>query len=412
MGHGDLMIVCDAGFPIPSSAWRIDLAIAPDVPDLETVLTPIAENFIAEKVSYADTLPVHNAPLLEKVERLFAGAELAPVKHETILGEMAAKAKVIVRTGAFDPWGNILLYSGVDVPKWFSKPGVVAPDYYAKKTEGLMPRIFDFGGREVERSQTVAGLRALKGTGSHATQVTAETADEAAAAEAAGIEMVVCRAANVARVREGSKKAVRHRRARLCRGGHRRRDPAARPSARSRPAPTRCITGRGYDTVRMLADEQIPVMGHLGFVPRKSTWVGGVRAVGKTAAEALDLWDRFRRLEDAGAFAVECELIAAAGHGRDQPAHGPGHRLAGLGPGCRRHLPVHLRHLRRGCAIAAACPRLGRLGAPAPGRQGRAGSGAFRFPISGRYRRFSRRVGDSQDRCRMSWKHFVKALDG
>jgi D-ribose pyranase len=40
---------------------------------------------------------------------------------------------VIVRTGAFDPWGNILLYSGVDVPKWFSKKGVVAPEYYAKK---------------------------------------------------------------------------------------------------------------------------------------------------------------------------------------------------------------------------------------------------------------------------------------
>ena len=71
------------------------------------------------------------------------------------------------------------------------------------------------------------------------------------------------------------------------------------------------ITGRGTDTVQMLADEQIPVMGHLGFVPRKSTWVGSVRAVGKTAAEALDLCDRFRRLEDAGAFAVECELIAA-----------------------------------------------------------------------------------------------------
>lgn len=135
MGHGDLMIVCDAGFPVPSSAWRIDLAITPDVPDLETVLTPIAEAFIAEKVSYADTLPVHNAPLLKKIERLFAGADFEPVTHEAILGEMAAKAKVIVRTGAFDPWGNILLYSGVDVPAWFSKEGVVAPDYYAKKLE-------------------------------------------------------------------------------------------------------------------------------------------------------------------------------------------------------------------------------------------------------------------------------------
>jgi 3-methyl-2-oxobutanoate hydroxymethyltransferase len=71
------------------------------------------------------------------------------------------------------------------------------------------------------------------------------------------------------------------------------------------------LTSRGYETVRALAAEQIPVVGHLGFVPRKSTWVGGVRAVGKSAAEASQLWDRFRRLEDAGAFAAECELIAA-----------------------------------------------------------------------------------------------------
>ncbi len=27
MGHGGLMIACDAGFPIPSTARRIDLAI-------------------------------------------------------------------------------------------------------------------------------------------------------------------------------------------------------------------------------------------------------------------------------------------------------------------------------------------------------------------------------------------------
>jgi simple sugar transport system permease protein/D-ribose pyranase len=78
-------------------------------------------------------LPEYNAPLLATIKRLFGDAELAPVKHEAILGEMAGKAKVIVRTGAFDPWGNILLYSGVDVPAWFSKPGVKAPDYYAKK---------------------------------------------------------------------------------------------------------------------------------------------------------------------------------------------------------------------------------------------------------------------------------------
>ena len=60
---------------------------------------------------------------------------------------------------------------------------------------------------------------------------------------------------------------------------------------------------------QVLAEDDIPVMGHLGFVPKKSTIYGGVRAVGKTADEATRLWHQFRRLEDAGAFAVECELI-------------------------------------------------------------------------------------------------------
>jgi len=133
MGHGETMIVCDAGFPIPRGAWRIDLAVIQDVPDLATVLGAIAGEFITEKVAYADTLPMHNAPLLSLVQRLFPDADHAMIPHEVILTEMAAKAKVIVRTGAFDPWGNIILSSGVDVPKWFVKHGVVPPAYYAAK---------------------------------------------------------------------------------------------------------------------------------------------------------------------------------------------------------------------------------------------------------------------------------------
>ena len=133
MGHGDLMIVCDAGFPIPRESWRVDLAVIQDVPDLETVLTAIASEFVAEKVAYATEMATNNLELLAKVQRIFADADHSTIAHSAILGEMARQAKVIVRTGAFDPWGNILLYSGVDVPKWFNKPGTIAPDYYARK---------------------------------------------------------------------------------------------------------------------------------------------------------------------------------------------------------------------------------------------------------------------------------------
>lgn len=173
-----------------------------------------------------------------------------------------------------------------------------------------MPRIFDFGGREVERRQTVAGLKALKGSGRHATQVTAETADEAEAAEAAGIDMVVCRAANVSRVREGSKQVFVT--AALGFAEAITADDILKTAFSAVTSGADAVLcSRGVSTVKMLADEQIPVMGHLGLVPRKSTWVGSVRAVGKTAEEAMELVDKFRRLEDAGAFAVECEVITA-----------------------------------------------------------------------------------------------------
>ena len=135
MGHGDLMIICDAGFPIPSRVTRVDLAIVPDVPDLETVLTAISADFIAEKFGYANEMAKNNPRLKEKVDRIFADAELVTFPHAEILTELAAKAKFIVRTGAFDPWGNIILYSGVDVPKWFAKAGTVVPEYYASRVK-------------------------------------------------------------------------------------------------------------------------------------------------------------------------------------------------------------------------------------------------------------------------------------
>ncbi|MBP1992130.1 D-ribose pyranase [Paenibacillus eucommiae] len=133
MGHGDWLIVCDAGFPIPEGVRRVDLAVKQDLPDLETVLSLIAGDFIAEKVYFAEQLAEFNSPLHTKIKHIFDGVEMATMPHEQILSEAAKQAKAIVRTGAFDPWGNVILQSGVDLPNWFNKPGVVVPDYYKDK---------------------------------------------------------------------------------------------------------------------------------------------------------------------------------------------------------------------------------------------------------------------------------------
>ncbi|MEM6729143.1 MAG: 3-methyl-2-oxobutanoate hydroxymethyltransferase, partial [Pseudomonadota bacterium] len=64
-------------------------------------------------------------------------------------------------------------------------------------------------------------------------------------------------------------------------------------------------------TVEMLAREYVPVVGHVGLVPARATWTGGFRAVGKTAEAAMELYREVKAYEDAGAFAIELEVVPA-----------------------------------------------------------------------------------------------------
>ncbi len=61
--------------------------------------------------------------------------------------------------------------------------------------------------------------------------------------------------------------------------------------------------------IEAAAEAGIPVQGHAGLVPRRSTWTGGLRAVGKTLDEAKWVYDQIKALENAGAYAVEVEVI-------------------------------------------------------------------------------------------------------
>lgn len=63
------------------------------------------------------------------------------------------------------------------------------------------------------------------------------------------------------------------------------------------------------DVVRMLSKEFIPVVGHVGLVPSRATWTGGFRAVGKTADSAMALYNECKAYQDAGAIAVEIEVV-------------------------------------------------------------------------------------------------------
>ena len=60
--------------------------------------------------------------------------------------------------------------------------------------------------------------------------------------------------------------------------------------------------------IEAMAREGIPVVGHLGMVPRHVTWTA-YRAIGKTDEEARELYRRLKELENAGAYAAELEVV-------------------------------------------------------------------------------------------------------
>src|SRR5882672_1723569 len=60
--------------------------------------------------------------------------------------------------------------------------------------------------------------------------------------------------------------------------------------------------------IEAMARERIPVVGHLGMVPRHVTWTG-YRAIGRTVEEATQLYHRMKELESAGAYAAELEVV-------------------------------------------------------------------------------------------------------
>ena len=70
-----------------------------------------------------------------------------------------------------------------------------------------------------------------------------------------------------------------------------------------------CYCAASIATVTKLADEGIPVIGHAGLIPSKATWTGGFKAVGKTAASALQVFELIKQLEAAGAAGAELEVV-------------------------------------------------------------------------------------------------------
>jgi D-ribose pyranase len=119
LGHGDLLVIADAGLPVPPGVERIDLAFAPGKPPFFDVLEAVLAEMEVERATLAaETRTVTPAEFRQRLEaRLLAlpkvgarGVEVVP--HEE-LKRLTRSARAVVRTGEFTPYANVILHSGV-----------------------------------------------------------------------------------------------------------------------------------------------------------------------------------------------------------------------------------------------------------------------------------------------------------
>ena len=113
LGHGDMLVLGDAGLPIPEGPLRIDLAVTPGVPTLADVLRAVLTEMQVERVLLArETLAREDGGALPAwcAGQLSVTPEL--VAHEE-LKRLCAQARAVVRTGECTPYANIVLVAGV-----------------------------------------------------------------------------------------------------------------------------------------------------------------------------------------------------------------------------------------------------------------------------------------------------------
>ncbi|WP_347907565.1 D-ribose pyranase [Pseudomonas grandcourensis] len=115
MGHGDLVVIGDAGLPVPPGVELIDLALTHGIPDFVSTLKVVLSEMQVESHVLAQEVFDKQPSALVALQELDGEGALG--RREVLTHEqfkvLSRQAKAIVRTGECQPYCNIVLVAGV-----------------------------------------------------------------------------------------------------------------------------------------------------------------------------------------------------------------------------------------------------------------------------------------------------------
>ncbi|MFS0782633.1 D-ribose pyranase [Bacillus sp. 1P06AnD] len=112
LGHTDLVVIGDAGLPVPDGVQKIDLALVPGLPAFRQVVEAVSDDMVIEQVILAEEIKEANGVAHAFLKGHFQGVEMTYICHKQ-LKEMSKQAKAVIRSGEITPYANCILKAGV-----------------------------------------------------------------------------------------------------------------------------------------------------------------------------------------------------------------------------------------------------------------------------------------------------------
>lgn len=112
LGHTDLLVLADAGFPTPKGVRRIDLSLRPGFPRTVDVLEVVNQEIVVEGLIVAIESQAQSAHLIDWLQSRFPAVEIEYLPHSEFK-RLSASAKAVVRSGDVTPYSNAIVRVGV-----------------------------------------------------------------------------------------------------------------------------------------------------------------------------------------------------------------------------------------------------------------------------------------------------------
>jgi D-ribose pyranase len=112
-GHGDIIVLADAGLRIPTDKTRLDLGISCGVPTMAQVLAAIKHELVIEAATVASEFADWNPDVYNEVISLL-DVEADAKPHVDLMADMAENAFAYVKTGECSAYSSVALVCGVN----------------------------------------------------------------------------------------------------------------------------------------------------------------------------------------------------------------------------------------------------------------------------------------------------------